>query len=82
MDVAVSSRQLLLETAERHGEFEAIAPPLRLGGTGTRRTWTLVRAGARRTRRSAAADRYMAEVKNVVVSRAVIPKQPQDRRRT
>ena len=37
------------------------------GGTGTRRTWTPARAGAAPDEASAAADRYMAEVKHVVV---------------
>ena len=60
--------QLLLETAKRHGEFEAIAPP---------HDWWDWYAAYMHARQSgsapddavAAADRYMAEVKNVVVSR-------------
>ncbi len=46
-------------------------PPHRTtGGTGTRRTWTPGRAEAPPDEASAAADRYMAEVKHVVVSSA------------
>ena len=36
MDVAALA-DLLHETSERHGSFEAVAPPP-TGGTGTRRT--------------------------------------------
>jgi hypothetical protein len=68
MDVAALA-DLLHETSERHGAFEAIAPPhdwwdwyaaymhARQGGSDP--------DGA-----SAAADNYMAEVKGIVVSRA------------
>jgi hypothetical protein len=61
--------ELLHETAERHGSYEAIAPPhdwwdwyeayisARQGGNGPDEA-------------SSVADRYMAEVKDVVVSAA------------
>ena len=65
MDIAALS-QLLLETAEHHGAYEAIAPP--------HDWWDWYAAymdarqgGASPDDSSAAADRYMAEVKNVVV---------------
>jgi catechol 2,3-dioxygenase-like lactoylglutathione lyase family enzyme len=59
---------LLLETAKAHGEFEAIAPP---------HDWwdwygaymNARQAGSSPDLATAAADRYMADVKNVVVSR-------------
>ena len=59
---------LLLETAKRHGEFEAIAPPHDWWD------WYAAYMDARQSGSApeeavAAADRYMAEVKNVVVSR-------------
>jgi catechol 2,3-dioxygenase-like lactoylglutathione lyase family enzyme len=60
--------KLLLETAMRHGEFEAIAPP--------HDWWDWYAAymdarqnGSTADEATAAADRYMAEVKGVVVSR-------------
>jgi catechol 2,3-dioxygenase-like lactoylglutathione lyase family enzyme len=60
--------KLLLETAMRHGEFEAIAPP--------HDWWDWYAAymearqnGSTPDEATAAADRYMAEVKGVVVSR-------------
>jgi catechol 2,3-dioxygenase-like lactoylglutathione lyase family enzyme len=61
--------ELLLETALRHGEFEAVAPPHDWWD------WYGAYMDARQTgstpdQSSAAADRYMAEVKNVVVSKA------------
>jgi hypothetical protein len=64
MDVA-SLADLLHETAERHGVFEAAAPP---------HDWwdwyaaymDVRQSGSTRDEASAAADRYMAEVKNVV----------------
>ena len=64
-----SLAQLLLETAKRHGEFEAVAPPHDWWD------WYAAYMNARQSgsnpdEASAAADRYMAEVKNVVVSRA------------
>ena len=64
-----SLAQLLLETAKRHGEFEAVAPPHDWWD------WYATYMNARQSgsnpdEASAAADRYMAEVKNVVVSRA------------
>ena len=60
--------QLLLETAKRHGEFEAIAPPHDWWD------WYAAYMDARQSgstpdEASAAADRYMADVKGVVVSR-------------
>ena len=70
MTVEVSAlADLLHETSLRHGAFEAVAPPhdwwdwyaaymhARQGGSGPDEA-------------SAAADRYMAEVKNVVVAPA------------
>jgi hypothetical protein len=58
--------QLLLETAEHHGAFEAVAPP---------HDWwdwyaaymDARQAGATSEDASAAAGRYMADVKHVVV---------------
>ena len=59
--------QLLQETAEHHGAFEAVAPP--------HDWWDWYAAymdarqhGATPDEASAAAGRYMAEVKHVVVS--------------
>ena len=68
MDVA-DRAQLLLETAMRHGAFEAVAPP---------HDWwdwyaayiDAREAGATPDESSAAADRYMADVKHVVVPAA------------
>jgi hypothetical protein len=58
--------QLLLETALRHGEFEAVAPP--------HDWWDWYAAymdaredGSEPDEAAAAADRYMADVKGVVV---------------
>jgi hypothetical protein len=66
MDVA-SLADLLRETAERHGSFEAVAPP--------HDWWDWYAAyidarqgGSTEDEASAAADRYMAEVKRVVVT--------------
>lgn len=61
--------QLLHETAERHGSFEAVAPPHDWWD------WYAAYMRARETGSSpddasAAAGRYMAEVKHVVVSPA------------
>jgi hypothetical protein len=68
MDVA-SLADLLHETAERHGSFEAVAPP--------HDWWDWYAAfmdaresGSNAEEASAAAGRYMADVKNVVVSPA------------
>ena len=68
MDVA-SLADLLHETSERHGSFEAVAPP--------HDWWDWYAAymdarqgGSAPAAASAAADRYMAEVKHVVVSQA------------
>jgi hypothetical protein len=63
MDVA-SLADLLHETAGRHGAFEAAAPP---------HDWYAAYMDARQSgsnpdQASEAADRYMAEVKHVVVS--------------
>jgi hypothetical protein len=68
MDVA-SLADLLHETAERHGSFEAVAPPHDWWD------WYAAYMDARQSgsnpdESSAAADRYMAEVKQIVVSAA------------
>ena len=59
--------QLLRETALRHGEFEAVAPPHDWWD------WYAAYLDARQARStpdeaSTAAGRYMADVKNVVAS--------------
>ncbi|MEN3361402.1 MAG: hypothetical protein V7637_5384 [Mycobacteriales bacterium] len=64
-DVAALA-DLLHETAERHGTFEAVAPPHDWWD------WYAAYMGARETghgpaEASAAAGRYMADVKHVVV---------------
>jgi len=65
MDVA-SLADLLHETAERHGSFEAVAPPHDWWD------WYAAYMDARRggspEEASAAAGRYMAEVKHVVLT--------------
>ena len=68
MDVAELAR-LLRETAERHGSYEKVAPP--------HDWWDWYAAyfnarqiGSTPDEASAAADRYMAEVKGVVVPSA------------
>jgi hypothetical protein len=68
MDIEARA-QLLLETALRHGAFEAVAPP--------HDWWDWYAAymdtregGSTPEEASAAADRYMAEVKHVVVPAA------------
>jgi hypothetical protein len=68
MDVA-SRAKLLHETAEHHGSFEAVAPP--------HDWWDWYAAymdaregGSTAEEASAAAGRYMADVKHVVVSPA------------
>jgi hypothetical protein len=66
MDVAALA-DLLYETAEHHGAFEAVAPP---------HSWwdwyaaymDARQAGSTPEQASVAADRYMADVKHVVVS--------------
>ena len=65
MDVAAKA-QLLLETATHHGSFESVAPP--------HDWWDWYAAymdarerGSTPDEASAAAGRYMAEVKNIVV---------------
>jgi hypothetical protein len=68
MDVAALA-QLLHETAEHHGTFEAVAPP---------HDWwdwyaaymVARQAGSTSPEAAAAAGRYMAEVKHVVVAPA------------
>jgi hypothetical protein len=64
-----SLADLLHETSLRHGRFEAVAPPHDWWD------WYAAYMNARQDGRtpdeaSAAADRYMAEVKNVVVTPA------------
>jgi hypothetical protein len=66
MEVAELS-ELLLETAEHHGVFEAVAPPHNWWD------WYAAymdarQAGSAPDEASAAAGRYMAEVKNIVVA--------------
>jgi hypothetical protein len=61
--------QLLLETALRHGAYEAVAPPHNWWD------WYAAYMDARRQgdtpdEASAAADKYMAEVKHIVPSSA------------
>jgi hypothetical protein len=68
MDIA-SLSDLLHETGEHHGDFEAVAPPHDWWD------WYAAYMDARQNgstpdEASAAAGRYMAEVKNVVVSSA------------
>jgi hypothetical protein len=68
MDIA-SLSDLLHETSERHGAFEAVAPPHDWWD------WYAAYMDARQNgsapdEASEAAGRYMAEVKNVVVSSA------------
>ena len=68
MDVAALS-QLLFETSIRHGAFEAVAPPHDWWD------WYAAYMDARQSgsnpdEASAAADRYMAEVKDIVVPSA------------
>ena len=67
-DIA-SLANLLHETAEHHGAFEAVAPPHNWWD------WYAAYFDARQRgnaseQAAAAADRYMADVKHVVVSRA------------
>jgi hypothetical protein len=68
MDVAALA-ELLHETSERHGSFEAVAPP--------HDWWDWYAAymdarehGAAPEEAATVADRYMADVKHVVVSSA------------
>ena len=68
MDVAAFA-ELLHETSERHGSYEAVAPPHDWWD------WYAAYMAARRRgsppeEASEAAGNYMAEVKRVVVSRA------------
>jgi hypothetical protein len=71
MDVAQLA-DLLRETAERHGRYEAVAPPHDWWD------WYAAYMDARQSgtdpdEASAAADRYMAEVKGVVVPNSSAP---------
>ena len=66
MDVAALA-QLLSETAEHHGSFEAVAPPHNWWD------WYAAYMNARESgstpeEASATAARYMAEVKHIIVS--------------
>ena len=66
MDVAALA-QLLHETADRHGSFEAVAPPHNWWD------WYAAYMNARESgstpeEASATAARYMAEVKHIIVS--------------
>jgi hypothetical protein len=68
MDVAALS-DLLRETAEHHGAFEAVAPPHEWPD------WYAAYMDARQSgstpdEAAAAAGQYMAEVKNIVVAGA------------
>jgi hypothetical protein len=66
MDVA-DRGELLKETALHHGEFEAVAPPHDWWDWYA--AYMLAREGGSTSDdASAAADRYMADVKQVVVS--------------
>ena len=66
MDVAARS-ELLLETSIRHGAFEAIAPPHDWWDWYA--AYMVAREGGSAPDDAAgSADRYMAEVKQVVVS--------------
>jgi len=66
MDVA-SRAELLYETAERHGSYEAVAPPHDWWDWYA--AYMLAREGGSTSEEaSAAAGRYMAEVKHVVVA--------------
>ena len=68
MDVA-SLADLLHETSERHGSFEAVAPPHDWWDWYA--AYMLARqAGSSEDEAAATANRYMAEVKHVVVSSA------------
>jgi hypothetical protein len=65
-DVVAALSELLHETSLRHGSFEAVAPPHDWWD------WYAAYMDARQSGKapdeaSAAADRYMAEVKDVVV---------------
>ena len=66
MDVA-SRAELLHETAEHHGAFEAVAPPHDWWDWYA--AYMLAReSGSTSEEATAAAGRYMADVKDVVVS--------------
>ena len=68
MDVA-SLASLLHETAEHHGAFEAVAPPHDWWDWYAAYMDTRQRGGSA-AEASAAAGRYMAEVKHIVVAPA------------
>jgi hypothetical protein len=61
-----SLADLLHETSEHHGAFEAVAPPHDWGGTGTPRTMDARQSESSPDEASAAAGRYMAEAKGIV----------------
>ena len=64
-----SLADLLLETSLRHGSFEAVAPPHNWWDWYA--AYMIARQGVSSPEdASATADRYMAEVKNIVVSSA------------
>jgi hypothetical protein len=64
-----SLADLLLETSLRHGSFEAVAPPHNWWDWYA--AYMIARQGGSSPEdASATADRYMAEVKNIVVSSA------------
>ena len=64
-----SLADLLLETSLRHGSFEAVAPPHNWWDWYA--AYMIAREGGSSPEdASTTADRYMAEVKNVVVSSA------------
>ena len=64
-----SLADLLLETSLRHGSFEAVAPPHNWWDWYA--AYMIARQGGNSPEyASATADRYMAEVKNIVVSSA------------
>jgi hypothetical protein len=68
MDVAARA-ELLHETAEHHGSFEAVAPPHDWWDWYS--AYMVAReSGSNEDEASAAAGRYMADVKDVVVSPA------------
>jgi hypothetical protein len=68
MDIAALA-ELLHETAIRHGAFEAVAPIARLVGL-VRGVHDARQGGSGPEEASAAAGRYMADVKHIVVSPA------------
>ena len=68
MDIAARA-ELLRETSEHHGAFEAVAPPHNWWDWYA--AYMVAReAGSTSEDAAEAADRYMAEVKHVVVASA------------